>query len=424
MIDNKFLRENLNHVAEELLKKKYQLDVDKYLALEQTRRSLQEKTESFQAERNKTAKAIGIAKSKNEDSTELFAKAQEIATAMGNCEQELKQHQLKLQAFLLDIPNIAHSSTPTGSTEAENVVLKEWGTAKNFDFPVKDHVDLTAKSKQMDFDSASELTCSRFVVLRNDIALLNRALVQWMLDTHTTKFGYTEINTPVLANEKTLYGTGQLPKFKDDQFWTDNEPSLALIPTAEVTLTNLFRNQQIQSSSTIKLCAHSLCFRKEAGSYGKDTKGMLRMHQFEKVELVHIAHPDNSYQQLEELTSHAEYLLEALDLPYRRVALCTGDLGFSAAKTYDLEVWLPSQNTYREISSCSNTEAFQARRINIKIKADGQKPVLAHCLNGSGLAIGRTLLAIIENYQQQDGSINIPKPLQSYMHGKTSILND
>ncbi len=422
MIDNKLLREQLNDVIRALSNKGFQFDTEKYQQLESQRRELQQQTENFQAKRNSIAKNIGIAKSQNQDCTELLEEAQLIGQQMGNLEQELKQHQQIMQDFLAKVPNTPHESTPVGTSEADNITLKSWGTIPTFDFDIKDHVTLTESSGQMDFHQASQLTCSRFVVLKNDIALLNRALANWMLNTHTTQFGYTEINTPVLANASSLYATGQLPKFKEDQFWTDDDKHLALIPTAEVTLTNLVRDQQLHPDNLpIKLCAHSLCFRKEAGSYGKDTRGILRMHQFEKVELVQIVHPEHSYEQLEQLTSHAEYLLEALELPYRRVALCGGDLGFSAAKTYDLEVWIPSQQCYREISSCSNTESFQARRLNAKVKL-GKKSVHVHCLNGSGLAIGRTILAILENYQQKDGSVVVPEVLRKYMHGKTHIL--
>lgn len=422
MIDNKLLREQLDEIVTALNKKHYNLDVTTYQKLEAKRRDLQQQTESFQAQRNAMAKRIGMAKAKGEATEDLFKEAQLLGDKMGSIEKDLKEHQASMQSFLAQIPNTPHHTTPTGRNETDNITVKTWGTIPTFDFPVKDHVALTESSGQMDFHTASQLSCSRFVVLKNDIALLNRALSQFMLNTHTQRFGYTEVNTPVLANADTLYGTGQLPKFKDDQFWTDDDKHLALIPTAEVTLTNLVRDTQLRIDDLpLKLCAHSLCFRKEAGSYGKDTRGILRMHQFEKIELVQICHPDSSYEQLENLTSHAEFILEALELPYRKVALCGGDLGFSAAKTYDLEVWVPSQQCYREISSCSNTESFQARRINAKIKTD-KKSILAHCLNGSGLAVGRTLLAVLENYQQADGSILIPQVLRPYMHERTHIL--
>ena len=423
MIDNKHLRDNLDSVAEKLTKKQFKLDKEQYHALETKRKTLQSTTEQLQAQRNQSCKAIGIAKSKGEDTQTLMTEAQRIAKEMGTIEQELKAHQEKLQMFTLGIPNVPHDSVPEGASEADNVPVKTWSEPRTFDFPVKDHIDLTHDSGCIDFELGATLATSRFAVLRSEIALLNRALIQFMLDTHTQRFGYEEINTPVIVKSDALFGTGQMPKFHDDQFWLDDERELALIPTAEVTLTNLIRNNLLtQDQLPLKFCAHSLCFRKEAGSYGKDTRGILRMHQFEKIELVQITHPDTSYDALDELTSHAEYILEQLNLPYRRVALCTADLGFSAAKTYDLEVWIPSQNTYREISSCSNTEDFQARRMKARLKLPNKKNVLPHTLNGSGLAVGRTVLAILENHQESDGSITIPSALAPYMHGKTSIL--
>ena len=424
MLDNKLLREDLDAVVNKLRMKNFTLDKQTYTTFESTRKELQSITEKLQQDRNSLAKEIGIAKKQKLDTTELMRKGNEVSKKLSETETQLKAHQKDFQDFLSSIPNLVHDSTPRGSSEDDNVVINKYGTPRNIDFEVKDHVSLCSASKQLDFEAGSNLSGSRFVVLQADIALLNRALINYMLDTHTKTFNYLETNTPVLVNEKALFGTGQLPKFRDDQFFTNSEHNLALIPTAEVTLTNLLRDTQLDEATLPrKLCAYSLCFRKEAGSYGKDTRGMLRMHQFEKVELVQVVHPSASYEALEDLTSNAEHILKTLELPFQRVSLCGGDLGFSAAKTYDLEVWLPSQNTYREISSCSNTECFQARRMNIKIKCkNNKKPIFAHCLNGSGLAIGRTLLAILENYQQADGSVEIPKVLIPYMHGKTKII--
>ena len=337
-------------------------------------------------------------------------------------EARLVELQTELQSLLLDVPNLPHESVPVGKDEADNVEVRKVGTLRTFDFEIKDHTDV-GTPLGLDFDTGAKLSGARFTLMRGQIAKLHRAIAQFMLDTQTEQHGYTECYTPYMVNAETLIGTGQLPKFEEDLFsLAHNDSKLYLIPTSEVTLTNTVRDEIVPLESLpIKLTAHTPCFRSEAGSYGKDTKGMIRQHQFDKVEMVQIVHPDKSYEALEEMVGHAENILKALELPYRVVSLCTGDMGFGAAKTYDLEVWLPAQNTYREISSVSNCEAFQARRLQARFRNAQGKPELVHTLNGSGLAVGRTLVAVLENYQQADGSVAIPKVLQAYMNGKTAI---
>ncbi|EKX48949.1 seryl-tRNA synthetase [Guillardia theta CCMP2712] len=365
-------------------------------------------------------------KSKGEDVSSILEEVEGLKSQVQEYEAKMKDIEVKLEHMLLNIPNAPHESSPVGSDETENVEIYKWGEPKTFDFPVKDHVDVGAGLKGMDFAAATKISGARFVTLQGQVAQLHRALAQFMLDTHVEKHGYSEVYVPYIVNEETLIGTGQLPKFADDLFMTGHQDrKFYLIPTAEVPVTNLIRDTVLaQDELPIKYTAHTPCFRSEAGSYGRDTRGLIRQHQFEKVELVQIVHPDSSYQALEELTGHAEAILKALELPYRKMELCTGDLGFGAAKTYDLEVWLPAQNTYREISSCSNCEDFQAQRMKARFKSSDKNAKgneLVHTLNGSGLAIGRTLVAILENYQREDGSVEIPKVLRSYMGGKEVI---
>jgi len=422
MIDPKLLRQDPDAVA--LAAKCHNVDIDiaHYKSLEAQRKTLQDKTQELQAKRNQFAKQVGIAKSKNEDVSQLLAENTSIGDTLKQSEIALEEIQKQLSDFQLQIPNILHESVPIGKTENDNVEVRRWGTPKKFDFTPKDHIDLGACDNLMDFETASKMSGSRFVVLRGRLAKLQRALAEFMLDLHINEHGYTELYVPYLVHSTALLGTGQLPKFADDFFSIKGEHDLTLIPTAEVALANTVRDQIIEAKELpLKMVAHSPCFRSEAGSYGKDTRGMIRQHQFQKVELVQIVKPENADATLEEITKHAEKVLQLLELPYRVVALCSGDTGFTAAKTYDLEVWLPSQNCYREISSCSNCTDFQARRMMTRYRAENGKPEWVHTLNGSGVAVGRALVAILENYQDKDGRIHIPNVLKTYMNGISLI---
>ena len=423
MIDIQLLRKDIDAVAARLAQRKFQLNVAGFNALEAERKSIQTRTEELQGQRNSLSKQIGILKGKGEDSTEVMNQVASIADELKASADRLEIIQNKLSDFMLAIPNLPHETVPVGQDETGNVELRKVGTPKQFDFEVKDHVDLGA-AFGLDFDVAAKLTGSRFAVMKGGIARLHRALAQFMLDTHTAEHAYTECYTPYIANSDTLRGTGQLPKFEADLFAVKKGgqegegESLYLIPTAEVTLTNLVRDEILAAEALpMRLVAHSPCFRSEAGSYGRDTRGMIRQHQFDKVEMVQIAHPEHSYQALDDMLSHAENILKKLGLPYRVITLCTGDMGFGAAKTYDIEVWLPAQNTYREISSISNCEGFQARRMQARFRNALGKPELVHTLNGSGLAVGRTLVAVLENNQHVDGSVNVPEVLWPYMGG-------
>ncbi|MDB4032424.1 serine--tRNA ligase [Porticoccaceae bacterium] len=424
MLDPKLLRSDLNTVATSLKTKRYDLDTDAFTALETQRKALQLAAESLQHERNSYSKTmgklIGEAKAKGEDIEPLKAKGEQIKNDSAAADAALAAVQEALDSLLQGIPNIPHASVPAGNDEEDNVEIRRWGTPKTFDFEVKDHVDLGDALNGLDFDTAAKITGSRFSQMRGGLASLHRALTQFMLNTHIHEHGYEEVYVPYIVNRESLYGTGQLPKFEEDLFKLDDEREFYLIPTAEVPITNIFRNE-IVDTLPIKFVAHTPCFRSEAGSYGRDTRGMIRQHQFEKVEMVQFVHPDKSWDALDELVGHAEAILQKLHLPYRTVILCGGDLGFSAAKTYDLEVWLPSQEKYREISSCSNFADFQARRMKARFRNAEGKPELLHTINGSGLAVGRTLLAVMENYQQADGSIEIPAVLQPLMNGLTCI---
>ncbi|GJM07373.1 MAG: serine--tRNA ligase [marine bacterium B5-7] len=418
MLDTKRLRDEPQAIATRLETRGYQLDVAKLALLEKQRKGLQVEAETLQSERNTRSKAIGQAKAKGEDAAPFLAAVGELGEKLKQTQENLHAVQAQLKEVMLEIPNVPHDSVPIGEKEEENIEVRRWGEPRQFEFDPKDHVALGEATGELDFDTASKkLSCARFVVLKNKLAKLHRALTQFMLTLHTEQHGYEEVYVPYLVNREALVGTGQLPKFADDFFQVDFNPELVLIPTAEVPVTNLARDTIIEADQLpLKYVAHTPCFRSEAGSYGKDTRGLIRQHQFEKVELVHIVKPENSYAALEQLTQHAETVLQQLELPYRVMALCTGDMGFSAAKTYDIEVWLPGQQTYREISSCSNMESFQARRMQARWRdpATG-KPALVHTLNGSGLAVGRTLVAVMENYQQADGSIAVPKVLQDFM---------
>ena len=424
MLDPKLLRSDLNAVAESLQTKGYTLDCEAFLALEAQRKALQVAAESLQQERNAYSKSmgklIGEAKAKGEDIEPLKAKGEQIKNDSAAADLALTEVQGQLDDLLQGLPNIPHSSVPAGKTEDDNIELRRWGTPRQFDFEIKDHVDLGDGFNGLDFDVAAKITGSRFSVMRGGLASLHRALTQFMLNTHIGEHGYEEVYVPYIVNRESLFGTGQLPKFEEDLFKLNDEREFYLIPTAEVPITNLYRNE-IVDRLPIKYVSHTPCFRSEAGSYGRDTRGMIRQHQFEKVEMVQFVHPSESTQAHEDLTAQAESLLQKLDLPYRTVVLCGGDLGFSAAKTFDIEVWLPSQDTYREISSCSNFTDFQARRMKARFRNAEGKTEFLHTLNGSGLAVGRTLIAVLENYQQADGSITIPEVLQPLMGGLTQI---
>lgn len=424
MLDIQLFRQNLDAVTAKLAQRGYQLDAVAFAALEAERKTLQTRMQTLQSERNAASKRIGEAKRKGEDASEMMAQVASLGDELKAAELAFESIQDKQNGWLLSIPNLPHDSVPMGKDEQENVEVKRVGTPRQFDFEVKDHVDV-GTPLGLDLETGTRLSGARFVVLKGQMARLHRALAQFMLDTHTGKHGYTEHYTPYIVNSAILYGTGQLPKFADDMFkvlkgGNDDDESMEqyLISTSEITLTNTVRDTILKNDQLpLKFTAHSPCFRSEAGSYGRDTRGMIRQHQFDKVEMVQIAHPDHSYEALEEMVSHAENILKALDLPYRVITLCTGDMGFSAAKTYDLEVWLPAQNTYREISSCSNCEDFQARRMKARFKDEEGKNRLVHTLNGSGLAVGRALVAVLENYQQADGRVTVPEVLQPYMGG-------
>ncbi len=422
MLDIQQLRNDLDNVVARLAARKFVFPAEEFKALEAQRKTIQTNTENLQAKRNTASKQIGIAKSKGEDASAILAEVAGLGDELKAAEAQLAEIQASMQTLMLNVPNLPHESVPVGQDETQNVEARRWGTPRNFDFEVKDHADVGAPLG-LDFDTGAKLSGARFTLMKGQIAKLHRAIAQFMLDTQTDKHGYTECYTPYMVNRETLVGTGQLPKFEEDLFFTPhNDSKLYLIPTSEVTLTNTVRDEIVAADSLpIKLTAHTPCFRSEAGSYGRDTKGMIRQHQFDKVEMVQIVHPETSYQALEEMVGHAEAILQALELPYRVVSLCTGDMGFGAAKTYDLEVWLPAQNTYREISSVSNCEAFQARRLQARFRNANGKPELLHTLNGSGLAVGRTLVAVLENNQNADGSVTIPKALQPYMGGKTAL---
>ena len=422
MIDIQLLRSDIETTKEKLASRGFDLDASTFQSLENTRKALQVKTQDLQEKRNSISKEIGIAKSKNENTDALMANVNAISDDLKMGESDLAELQEKINQFMLNIPNIPHESVPVGKSEADNKIVKVTGEPRKFNFKIKDHVDVGAQHG-LNFDLGAKLAGARFVVMEGKIAKLHRAIAQYMLDTQTDKHGYKECYTPYLVNSETLIGTGQLPKFEADLFsLAHNESKLYLIPTSEVTLTNFVRDEVVkQSDLPIKLTAHTPCFRSEAGSYGKDTRGMIRQHQFDKVEMVQIVHPDKSYDALDEMVSHAEFILTSLELPYRLLSLCSGDMGFGAAKTFDLEVWLPSQDTYREISSISNCESFQARRLKARFKSEDGKNLFVHTLNGSGLAVGRTLVAVIENYQNEDGSIAIPKALVRYMGGAEKI---
>ncbi len=421
MLDSKLVRTQPQEVAQQLAARGFTLDVAKLEQLEALRKEVQMRTEQLQSERNSSAKSIGQAKARGEDIAPMLAAVDKMGSDLDAAKQQLADIQTQLDDILLGVPNIPHGSVPVGADEDQNVEVRRWGEPTQFDFEVKDHVELGENLGGLDFANAAKLSGARFAVMRNGIARLHRALAQFMLNTHTGEHGYQEHYTPYLVQASALQGTGQLPKFEEDLFRLDREgqASLYLIPTAEVSLTNLVAGEILQADELpIKMVAHSPCFRSEAGASGRDTRGMIRQHQFDKVELVQIVHPEKSFEALEQLTGHAEKILQALNLPYRVMALCTGDMGFSASKTYDLEVWVPSQDKYREISSCSNCTDFQARRMQTRFRnPETGKPELVHTLNGSGLAVGRTLVAVIENYQQADGSIRVPDVLLPYMGG-------
>jgi seryl-tRNA synthetase len=419
MLDQKDLRSDPEGVASNLARRGYRFDVADYAALEERRKALQVRVEELRNERNVKSKGIGKAKAAGEDIQPLLDAVQTLGEDLGAAETDLEQVQTSLRDVHLSLPNQLNESVPDGKTEADNTLVRSWGEPAEPGFEVRDHVDLGAALGQLDFEAAAKVTGARFSVMRGPLARLHRAIIQFMLNLHTEQHGYTEIYAPYIVNADSLHGTGQLPKFGEDLFALSGEQDFYLIPTAEVPVTNLVRDSIIEADQMpLKMVAHTPCFRSEAGSHGQDTRGMIRQHQFEKVELVHIARPDDSYAALEELTGHAEKVLQLLELPYRVVALCAGDVSFGAAKTYDIEVWLPSQKRYREISSCSNCEAFQARRMSARWRnpATG-KPELVHTLNGSGVAAGRALIAVMENYQTAAGGIRVPDVLRPYMNG-------
>jgi len=421
MLDPKLIRTQLQEVADRLATRGYQLDVARIEALEAQRKTVQTRTEQLQNERNTRSKAIGQAKQRGEDIAPLMAEVNRLGSDLENGKRELEAIQAELDALMLGIPNLPHESVPVGADEENNVEVRRWGTPRSFDFEIKDHVALGEQHGWLDFETAAKLSGARFALMRGPIARLHRALAQFMLDLHTGEHGYEEAYTPYLVQAGALQGTGQLPKFEEDLFKIrrESEADLYLIPTAEVSLTNIVSGEILDAKQLpLKFVAHTPCFRSEAGASGRDTRGMIRQHQFDKVEMVRIVEPAKSYEALEELTANAEAVLQRLELPYRVLALCTGDMGFGATKTYDLEVWIPSQDKYREISSCSNCGDFQARRMQARWRnPETGKPELVHTLNGSGLAVGRTLVAVLENYQQVDGSIRVPDALKPYMGG-------
>ncbi len=436
MLDINALRRNAAEIAARLRTRPYEFDVDGFAALEAERKAMQSTTEELQARRNTLSKQIGICKARGEDAGALMEEVAAIPEKLDALEARLEGVQARLHAMLLEVPNVPHASVPFGRSSEDNAEVRRWGTPRGFDFAPRDHVEVGA-ALGLDFEAAAKLSGARFAVLKGPVARLHRALAQFMLDLHTTKHGYTECYTPYLVNAQALVGTGQLPKFEQDLFRVPRGGNVAgaegsseesimeplyLIPTAEVTLTNLVRDRILREGELpLRLTAHSPCFRSEAGSYGRDTRGMIRQHQFDKVEMVQVVHPERSFEAQEEMVVHAETVLRGLELPYRVVLLCTGDMGASAAKTYDLEVWLPAQNTYREISSVSNCEAYQARRMQARFRNAQGKTEFVHTLNGSGLAVGRTLVAILENFQNADGSVSIPTALQPYLGGAQRI---
>ena len=427
MLDIQLLRKDTTAVAERLKTRGFDFDVNGFNALESQRKTIQMRTEELQSQRNKLSKEIGILKSKKQDADDVMAQVAGIGDELKASAVTLEEIQVKLNDLLMRIPNLPHESVPQGKDETENVEISRWGSPATYDFEVKDHVAIGEDLGMLDFDTAAKLAGARFSFMRGGLAKLHRALAQLMLDTQTEVHGYTECYTPYIVNADSMLGTGQLPKFKEDLFWVskggDEEArEMYLIPTSEIPLTNTVRDSIVAVEDLpIKLTAHTPCFRSEAGSAGRDTRGLIRQHQFDKVEMVQIVHPEKSYEALEEMRGHAEKILQLLELPYRVVQLCAGDMGFGATKTYDLEVWVPSQNTYREISSVSNCEAFQAQRMQARFRVGANKPELLHTLNGSGLAVGRALVALLENHQQADGSVRIPVALQPYMSGKTVL---
>ena len=429
MLDIQILRNDLAATAARLATRGYTLDTAKFELLEAERKTIQTRTQELQAKRNASSKLIGQAKAKGEDTTAIMAEVGALGDELKQLEARLPQALADMDAFLAVIPNMPHTTVPVGKSEADNVEVRKVGELPKFAFEVKDHVSIGEGLGGLDFETATKIAGARFSLLKGPLARLHRALAQFMLDTHTEKHGYTETYVPYMVNAESMRGTGQLPKFEEDLFRIPRvvgdegeEKNFYLIPTAEVPVTNMVRDEIVPLEKLpMKFVAHTPCFRSEAGSYGRDTRGMIRQHQFDKVELVQMVHPEKSYEALEGLLGHAETILKQLGLPYRVVKLCTGDMGFSAATTYDIEVWLPAQNTYREISSCSNFEAFQARRMQARFRNAAGKPELVHTLNGSGLAVGRTLVAVLENYQQADGSVKVPEVLRPYMGGLTSI---
>jgi seryl-tRNA synthetase len=420
MLDIQLLRKDIDAVARRLADRPFVLDIPRFRALEADRKVIQTRTEELQAKRNALAKQIGQAKAKGEDATPIMVESGAVNAELDKLEEELARLQAHLQEFLSVVPNLPHESVPAGKGAEDNVQVRLVSEPRRFDFSPKDHTDLGAALGMLDFDRAVKIAGSRFAVMTGAIARLHRAIAQFMLDVHTTEHGYTEVYAPYMVNAASAFGTGQLPKFKEDLFAVPRGDlgDFYLIPTAEVPVTNLVRDEIVPADELpLRFVCHSPCFRSEAGSYGKDTRGMIRQHQFDKVELVQIVDPAESYTRLEELTTNAEEILRRLGLPYRVVVLCTGDMGFAAAKTYDIEVWLPGQSAYREISSCSNFESFQARRLQARFRRGKGKPELVHTLNGSGLAVGRTLVAILENYQRADGTVDVPVALRPYMGG-------
>jgi len=424
MLDQKMVRNELAFVAERQRVRNLEIDQQQFTQLEEQRRAVQLRTEELQAKRNSSSKAIGQAKAKGEDAQPILDEVASLGDSLKKAEAELAEVQESLSVLLLNMPNVVDESVPAGSDESDNIEVRKVGTPREFNYEPLDHVDIGARNGALDFETASKLTGSRFAVMRGEIARMHRALVQFMLDVHTREHDYTELNVPMIVNRDSLAGTGQLPKFEEDLFKLVTDNDYYLIPTSEVPVTNTVRDTIIDADDLpMRFACHSMCFRSEAGSYGRDTRGLIRQHQFEKVEMVQVVKPEDSMQALEDMTLHAENILKKLDIPYRVVILCGGDIGFSAAKTYDIEVWLPAQNTYREISSCSNCTDFQARRMQARYRNPATKKTeLVHTLNGSGLAVGRTLVAVLENYQQEDGSVNVPEALQPYMHGTKTIL--
>ena len=424
MLDIQLLRKDAALAAERLAARGFDFDTARFETLEAERKTIQTRTQDAQSRRNTLSKQIGMLKGKGEDTTAVMAEVAGLGDELKQLESRLSALQAELNDFLMGVPNLPHESVAVGKDETANVEVSRWGTPRVFGFPVRDHVDLGEALGQLDFAAAVKITGSRFTVMKGGLARLHRALAQFMLDVHTAEHGYTEVYVPYMVNADSLRGTGNLPKFEEDLFQVPRPDAdkLYLIPTAEVPVTNLLRDEIVAAETLpLKFVAHTPCFRSEAGSYGRDTRGMIRQHQFDKVELVQMVKPEDSYAALDALTANAEAILQKLGLPYRKMALCSGDMGFSSAKTYDLEVWLPAQNTYREISSCSNFEAFQARRMQARFRAGQGKPELLHTLNGSGLAVGRTLVAVLENYQNADGSVTVPEALRPWMGGRERL---